>query len=232
MAVSSLPGRASIHELIISCPHSNIGHSVCNKLAANGYKIATVNRSGVGPSQYFKIKADLKDPLAVASVFKQVRESLGESNVVIYNAAALHPVPADDAFSLDPSTFEDDLAVNVASLYATLHETVKGWKDSSLSPKVFIFTGNTLNVSGALLPFLTVGVGKSAAAHIIDAAVKSYVSKGYKFYYADERNRDGSPVGTNRDGTAHAEAYFQLVEATEQGPWDYTFVKSKGFAKF
>ncbi|KAK9242124.1 hypothetical protein V1506DRAFT_107604 [Lipomyces tetrasporus] len=210
----------------------NIGHEVTKKFAANGYKIATVSRSGGGPSQYFKIKADLKDPQAVPGAFEQVRNALGEPDVVIYNATARRFLPDGDAFSLAISEFEEDLAINVSSLYATIHEAVKGWKSTSVSTKTFIFTGNALNVSGALPTLLTYGLGKTAGAHLIDAAAKSYGSDGYKFYYVDERTPDGGPVKNDRDGNAHAEIYFQLAEEPEQGPWDYTFVKSKGFSKF
>ncbi|KAK9490629.1 hypothetical protein V1508DRAFT_359710 [Lipomyces doorenjongii] len=210
----------------------NIGHDVSKMFAGHGYKVAIVNRSGVGASGYLKIKADLSDPLSVASAFKQVRDSLGEPNVVIYNAFARRSVPEDDAFSLATSAFQEDLAVNVSSLYAALQETVKGWRHVANSHKVFIFTGNALNVAGAVPQILTYGVGKTAAAHLIDAAVKSYGSQGYKFYYVDERKPDGSPVKLDRDGNAHAKVYFQLAEEPEQGPWDYTFVKSKGFSQF
>jgi hypothetical protein len=34
------------------------------------------------------------------------------------------------------------------------------------------------------------------------------------------------------DGPAAGEMYLELSEQKEQGPWDYTFVKGKGYAKF
>lgn len=52
-----------------------------------------------------------------------------------------------------------------------------------------------------------------------------------RFYYADERQQDGSPtipVG----GPAAGEEYVKLAEDSEQGPWHYTFVKSKGYVDF
>ncbi|KAK9384243.1 hypothetical protein V1515DRAFT_420549 [Lipomyces mesembrius] len=211
----------------------NIGQHVANKFAANGYKIAVSSRSGVTTSDdYLGVKADFTDPLTVASAFKQVRDTWGDPTVVVYNASALHFAPADDAFSVPVSAFQEDLYVNVSSLYAAIQETVKGWKNLKSSYKTFIFTGNLLNVAGARPALLTLGVGKAAAAHLIDGAVKSYGSQGYKFYYADERKPDGSPVGTSPDAKAHGEVYFQLAEDPEQRPWDYTFVKFKGFTKF
>ncbi|KAK9329325.1 hypothetical protein V1520DRAFT_174287 [Lipomyces starkeyi] len=211
----------------------NIGQHVAKKFAANGYKVAVSSRSGVTTSDdYLGVKADFTDPLTVARAFKQVRDTWGDPSVVVYNASALHLAPTDDAFSIPVAAFQEDLNVNAASLYAAIQETVQGWKNLKASSKTFIFTGNLLNVAGAMPAMLTLGVGKAAAAHLIDGAVKSYGSEGYKFYYADERNPNGSPVGTSPDAKAHSEIYFQLAEDPEQRPWDYTFVKFKGFTKF
>ncbi|KAK9489601.1 hypothetical protein V1508DRAFT_427551 [Lipomyces doorenjongii] len=211
----------------------NIGQHVAKKFAANGYKVAVCSRSGVTTSDdYLGIKADFTDPLTVTSAFKQVRESWGDPSVVVYNAAALHFAPANDAFSIPATVFQEDINVNVSSLYTAIQETVKGWKNLKSSSKTFIVTGNVLNVAGAMPAMLTLGLGKAAAAHLIDGAVKSYGSQGYKFYYADERNPSGAPVGSSPDAKAHSEVYFQLAEDPEQRPWDYTFVKFKGFTKF
>ncbi|KAK9371654.1 uncharacterized protein V1513DRAFT_406918 [Lipomyces chichibuensis] len=211
----------------------NVGQHVAKKFAANGYRVAVLTRSGVTTSDdYLGVKADFTDPLIVASAFKQVRDTWGDPSIVVYNASALHVAPADDAFSVPLTAFQEDLNVNVSSLYAAMQETIKGWKNLESSSKTFIFTGNLLNVAGARPALLTLGVGKAAAAHLIDGAVKSYSSQGYKFYYTDERNPDGSPVGTSPDAKAHSEVYFQLAEDPRQRPWDYTFVKLKGFTKF
>ncbi|KAK9237782.1 hypothetical protein V1525DRAFT_402901 [Lipomyces kononenkoae] len=213
----------------------NVGQHVAKKFAANGYKVAVSSRSGGSPvsEDYLSVKADFADPTTVASAFKQIRETWGDPSVVVYNAAGAHFGHADDAFSIPLEKFREDLSVNVSSLYAAMQETVNGWKNLPTTlPKVFIFTGNLLNVAGARPALLTLGVGKTAAAHLIEGAVKSYGSHGYRFYYADERNPNGTPVGTSPDAKAHAEAYFQLAEDPEQRPWDYTFVKFKGFTKF
>jgi hypothetical protein len=53
-----------------------------------------------------------------------------------------------------------------------------------------------------------------------------------RFYFADERLSSGAPVGTNVSGPAAAEAYWELAETKEQGPWFYTFVKGEGYKNF
>jgi hypothetical protein len=52
------------------------------------------------------------------------------------------------------------------------------------------------------------------------------------FYYADERTETGDPVFGDIDGDAHGDFFLQLAEKKEQGPWEATFVKGKGYVKF
>ena len=52
------------------------------------------------------------------------------------------------------------------------------------------------------------------------------------FFYADERNADGSQKGLQLDGDAHAEFFAQLASGEGEVPWHATFVKGKGYVKF
>jgi hypothetical protein len=53
-----------------------------------------------------------------------------------------------------------------------------------------------------------------------------------RFYYADERNEDGFAVFMDLSGEAAADFYVKLAEGMEQGPWQATHVKGKGYVKF
>jgi len=53
-----------------------------------------------------------------------------------------------------------------------------------------------------------------------------------RFYYADERNADGSPAYAVVDGEAHGNFYVELAEGQGQGPWQQTFVSGVGYKKF
>jgi hypothetical protein len=46
--------------------------------------------------------------------------------------------------------------------------------------KTFIYTGNAMNTGVVLGPVMSLGAGKSAMAHIVQAAAAAYVEKGYK----------------------------------------------------
>lgn len=54
---------------------------------------------------------------------------------------------------------------------------------------------------------------------------------GSRYYYADERKEDGSAI-YRVNGDAHADLFWKLAEEKEQGSWQQTFVKGKGYAKF
>ena len=63
----------------------NIGASVAEKFASNGYKVAIASRQKGDASKYTALQADLSDVSSVKSVFDETRKSLGEPSVVIYN---------------------------------------------------------------------------------------------------------------------------------------------------
>jgi hypothetical protein len=76
--------------------------------------------------------------------------------------------------------FTQDLTINTISLYAAIKESLSSFEalpDSS--PKTFLYTGNILNVKPQPA-FTTLGVGKTASAHIIELASGAYGEKGYK----------------------------------------------------
>lgn len=53
-----------------------------------------------------------------------------------------------------------------------------------------------------------------------------------RFFYADERNDDGTSKGMELDGPAHGDFFVQLASHEENVPWHATFVKNKGYVKF
>ena len=76
--------------------------------------------------------------------------------------------------------FTQDLSINTISLYAAIKESLASFDAVPASfPKAFVYTGNSLNVKPQPA-FTTLGVGKTASAHIIELASGAYGQKGYK----------------------------------------------------
>uniref|UniRef100_A0A8H7NQS9 Uncharacterized protein n=1 Tax=Bionectria ochroleuca TaxID=29856 RepID=A0A8H7NQS9_BIOOC len=180
-------------------------------------------------------KVDLAEPESIPGLFDAVeREFNTAPNVVVYNGAALTPPPKEDSLlSVPHEALASDLNTNTVSPYVAAQEAIKGWETLPKEVnKTFIYTGNKSNVSLMPMPItMTLGVGKSASAYWIGLADTMYSTKGYRFFYADQRNEDGSPAGFGLDGPAHGDFYTQL---TKDGnvPWHATFVKGKGYVEF
>ncbi|CZR47878.1 uncharacterized protein FPRO_13545 [Fusarium proliferatum ET1] len=212
----------------------NIGQSVARKFASQGFRVAIASRSqkeADSTDKQLNIKTDLTKPLEVTDAFSKVKTTFGTPSVVVYNASAAAFPPADDPLSVSYTDFTNNTAINIHSAFIAAQQAVAGFAQLPESAaRTFIYTGNILNVT--ILPkFLDAGVGKSGAAHMMWAAADAYKSKGYKFYYADERKPDGAPK-YRVDGDAHADLYWELSQGKEQGPWMQTFVKGEGYKKF
>ncbi|OAA61777.1 NAD(P)-binding domain protein [Niveomyces insectorum RCEF 264] len=214
----------------------NVGHHVARAFAAKGYKVALASRGvkdeDAKNADQIRISADLSDPLSVKGIFSKVEASLGTPSVVVYNASAGSANDPKDPLSVTLASFSRDLQVNTTSVFAAAQQAVSAFEKlpGHLS-KTFIFTGNILNETP--IANLTVGgVGKSATAHLIRSAAAAYADRGFKFYYADERNADGSPAYAKINGEAHGKYYAELAEHKSQGPWQQTFVKEVGYKHF
>ncbi|KAF2497638.1 putative short-chain dehydrogenase [Lophium mytilinum] len=212
-----------------------IGLSVAKAFAAKGYKVAIAARSlqdGVDEDGFLRVQVDLEQTTEIEKVFAKVTESLGIPHVVVYNAALRNPRDLQDPLaSISLEDIKSEFAVNSISPLFAAQEAVKGFKQlPSSASRTFIQTGNALNV--IVLPnVLTFGMTKSAAAHMIRSASVGYKRKGFKFYYADERQPDGGPT-IPVNGPAAGKMYVELAENPEQGPWDYTFIDGKGYVEF
>ncbi|KAI4605548.1 hypothetical protein J4E86_011589 [Alternaria arbusti] len=221
----------------------NVGLAISTSFTILNYRVATASRSGtnsINPDTgILTLKADFTAPTSIPNLFSLVLKEYGTSpSVVVWNAAALTPPPVEESvLSISQEQFAKDLNVNTVSPYVAAQEAVKSWEsmgeEHAGDKKTFIYTGNTLNQTIAPVPlFLTLGVGKSASAHWVGMADALYKEKGYRFFYADQRQHDGAPMVNGVDGPAHGAFYAQLVQQERDVPWLATFVKDKGYVKF
>ncbi|EED15807.1 short-chain dehydrogenase, putative [Talaromyces stipitatus ATCC 10500] len=213
----------------------NVGHHVAQAFVAKGYKIALASRSVKEEDKnadLVRISADLSDPHCVKGIFSKVEASLGLPSVVVYNASAGAPNNPEEPLSIPLADFSRDLHVNTTSAFvAAQHAALSFERLPDHRSKTFIYTGNILNET-TIASLLDGGVGKSATAHIIRSAAAAYSNKGFKFYYADERKADGTPVYSKISGEAHGKFYVELAEHKSQGPWQQTFVEDVGYKHF
>ncbi|KAF4460740.1 short-chain dehydrogenase [Fusarium albosuccineum] len=161
----------------------NIGQAVARTFASKGYKVAFASRSvkeADSTDSQLNIPSDFSKTDDVVNAFTKVKKVFGIPSVVVYNVSAVHFTPADDPFALSLADLNHDTTVNIYSAFIAAQQAVSGFAQLPESAaRTFIYTGNVLNV--AILPkFLSQGVGKSGAAHMIWAASAAYKERGYK----------------------------------------------------
>ncbi|KAK5049307.1 hypothetical protein LTR84_004236 [Exophiala bonariae] len=226
---------AAVHPVVLILGAGpNIGQAIAHTFASQGYKVALAARSLKeidSTEDQLNIQSDFSKTDDVVNTFAKVKHILGIPSVVVYNASAANFTPADDPFALSLEGLKADTTINIYSAFVAAQQAVLGFSQlPDSAARTFIYTGNILNV--AVLPrFVSAGIGKSGAAHMVWASSEAYKNRGYKFYYADERKADGSPK-YRIDGEAHANLYWELAHSKTQGPWMQTFVKDEGYKKF
>ncbi|KAF5859873.1 hypothetical protein ETB97_002364 [Aspergillus alliaceus] len=147
-------------------------------------------------------------------------------------AGAVSPTAKEDPYQLDLSQFQTDFNINTMSMFVAIKEALASFAAlPETAARTFIYTGNAMNFA-SFPGIMTLGAGKSASAHLISAAAAAYAPRGFKFYYADERQADGKLAGRGISGEAHARLYKTLSEEKTQGPWLQTFVNGKGYVYF
>ncbi|KAF5679432.1 short-chain dehydrogenase [Fusarium heterosporum] len=210
------------------------GMAIANAFHSKGYKLALASRSqdpATSTEDELHIPTDCSDTDSILQAFEQTRNVFGHPTVVIYNAYDGPKSSPTDVFDLPLEDFKKSTIVNILSAYAAAQQAIQGWKELPASSKpTFIYTGNCENV--APIPLLmALGVGKAGAASFIEVAANAYKDKGYKFYYADERLEDGSPMWNGATAEGHAALYLELAEGDEQLEWQQTFVTGVGYIK-
>ncbi|KAL9081281.1 MAG: hypothetical protein Q9157_000136 [Trypethelium eluteriae] len=245
-----MPATSPVILILGSGP--NVGQHVARAFAAKGYKVALASRSlkeEESTAGQLSISSDLSDPDTIVMVFSKVKALLGIPSVVLYNAGAASQNDKDDPLSLPLIEFTRDLNINTVTAFVAAQQAILGFKQlPDSASKTFIYTGNILNTT-TIAPLMSLGVGKSATAHMIQSAASAYQDRGfkyllpilsrfvmklikYRFYYSDERKADGSAAYFDISGEAHGKFYAELAEHKLQGPWQQTFVKGIGYKRF
>jgi hypothetical protein len=132
------------------------------------------------PSNQYSTKSRRKSELLMLSStmvsLRIPQNKLPITDILI--AAAAHFNPDPTAISIED--FSKSLSINVASVYAAGKEAVAGFATLPAdATKTFIYTGNILNRDTRPV-LVDLGVGKSAAAHLIEAWTLAYRNKGYQ----------------------------------------------------
>jgi NAD(P)-dependent dehydrogenase (short-subunit alcohol dehydrogenase family) len=207
---------------------AGISASLARRLSALGVKVGLAARnidklhSLLQESGAIAFAADARDPAAVATLFDDARQRLGDIDVVIYNAGARLPGPLAE---LDPDAVAGALAVNAFGAFLVTQQAAK-----HLEPRgrgAILLTGATASIKGyanssafAMGKFALRGLAQSAArelgpkgihvAHfIIDGAVRS-----------DQRHERSDQPDSMLDPDAIAQTYLDVLRQ-HRSAWSF-----------
>jgi hypothetical protein len=96
-------------------------------------------------------------------------------------AAAATTNEPNNSFSISLADFTKDLNINTTSPFAAAQQAALAFAQlPEAASRTFIYTGNILNTDLVIPPLMTLGVGKSATAHMIHSAATTYADRGFK----------------------------------------------------
>jgi NAD(P)-dependent dehydrogenase (short-subunit alcohol dehydrogenase family) len=172
--MTALPYRSA---LIVGAG-AGISASVARTFAAAGLKVALAARDTAKLAPLAAelaapaFAADAADPAAVAGLFEQAEASLGQLDVVVFNAGARARAPLAD---LDPAEVERNLAVSAFGGFLVVQQAARRMVPRGAG--AILITGATASVKGYAqsAPF---AMGKFALRGLAQSAARELAPKG------------------------------------------------------
>lgn len=114
----------------------------------------------------------------MVSQFINISEAANTNSLPAGAATANDP---KNTFSISLDDFTRDMNINTFSAFVAAQQAAAGFAELPASAsRTFIYTGNILNTNTTIAPFMSLGVGKSATAHLIHNAADVFAEQGFK----------------------------------------------------
>lgn len=200
-----------------------IGHGVAEKFGNEGWSIVLAARnperlaeeaaalSAKGITVH-TVPVDATDPIALRAAIARGDELTEGLTVVHFNAAV---VRIQDLFSMTDAEVTSDLAINVAAGLHTIRTAVGLFGDR----------GGTILVTGGGIATkpnanaLSLGVGKVAMRHAVEALVKPLAERGIRIATATVREKI---VPNSRESADVADLIWELA-TNPAAPWELDY---------
>lgn len=86
----------------------------------------------------------------------------------------------ENPLALPLSEMQKTIDINFSGAYVAAQNAVASFERAPADThKTFIYTGNRLNIA-PIVPLLSLGIGKSAGAHLMSFLTQAFKNKGYK----------------------------------------------------
>lgn len=187
---------------------SGLGFAIAHKFGIEGYQVAVLARNTKAIAKYTKnlsedginvkeFEIDISDSNSIVSVFEQIRQTLGNPEILIYNAFASTPGNPTDLTAED---LVQDFKVNVVGAIVAVKQVIPQMREQKKG--TILFTGGGL----ALEPnpiVASLAMGKAAVRNLT-------------FSLAKELEKDGIHVATvTINGLIEADSQFDPDKIAE-----------------
>jgi NAD(P)-dependent dehydrogenase (short-subunit alcohol dehydrogenase family) len=202
-----------------------LGAAVARRFAGEGFAVALMARraqsvagvreeiEGAGGTA-LGVSADATDPSSVASAFDEVRSSLGDPEVFVYNAGAFQ---MGGILDLSPEKFDECFKANCAGAFYAAQQVLPAMVDAGRG--TILFTGATASLRGGAR-FSALAVGKFGLRALAQSTAREFGPQGVHVAHVvidgqidTPRVREMSPGRedhTMLSPDAIAETYWQL----------------------
>jgi 3-oxoacyl-[acyl-carrier protein] reductase len=123
-----------------------IGAALCERLAAEGARVAVHYNAQRPESDAPVFQADLRDPEAPARLIDAVEAELGPVDILAANAGISRPAPYED---VDAALFDETLAVNLRAPFLLARRVLPGMRERGYGR--ILFTSSVAALTGGII---------------------------------------------------------------------------------
>ncbi len=197
-----------------------LGAALAERFAREGQALALLSRTaghrdpvikgiraGGGSAQGFD--CDVAEPESVATAFGQVRDTLGDPGVLIYNAGAF---AVGGLLELSTADFEQAWCVNCFGGFLAAREVVPAMLERGQG--TLLFTGATSAMRGSA-HFPSLAVGKFGLRALAQSLARELGPRGIHVAHVVIDGQIGSAAARRRDPSRSAETFLEPAAIAE-----------------
>lgn len=205
---------------------SGLGMSIAKKFGSEGYQIAMLARRQHALEQYAKeleeqgvkaygFSADASNTDSLVNAFEQIQQTLGQSEVLIYNAAALRQ---GYPMSITAEDLVQDFKVNVAGVLTCVQQVIPQMREQKKG--TILLTGGGFGLD-PYPQFTSLALGKAAIRNLCFSLVKELETES--IHVATVTICGIIEQNTQFDPDKIAQAYWKL-HMQKQETWDREYM--------
>ncbi|AFC28435.1 SDR family NAD(P)-dependent oxidoreductase [Paenibacillus mucilaginosus] len=205
--------------LVIVGSGPGVSASIAKKFGSNGFRVILISRTESSLQRSLEslrqlqieshgITADASDPDSLKTAFKQIKDSFGTTDVLVYNAA--HIVPGDP-LSLTEQQLIEDFKVNTVGALTSAQQVIPDMVERKQG--TLFFTGGSIALNPNPL-YTSLSIGK-AATRSLALSIAETVSP-FGIYVGQVLIADHVKKGTYYDPDRIADVHWELYNKKDQ----------------